>query len=213
MRWFKHLAASGRDEKISALRDALGNEGIGMYWTLLETIAEQMDESDKCQVVLSLAQWASRLYCHSNKAKRFFHVIGDGDSPLVEIITDSKKWLVRIPNLLKYRDNYSKNLQVKDKKETTKKQVAPVAPEVKLLKRELLSFFEDLWGAYPRKDGKKGALRHYNASVKTDEDMDRINKALEAYLSAVNGKDPQFIKKGETWFNNWADWEPKEKGK
>lgn len=73
--------------------------------------------------------------------------------------------------------------------------------------KELLSFFDQLWDAYPKKDGKKAAQRHYLATVKTDADMDRINVALGAYLEHVKDTAPKFIKNGSTWFNNWQDWE------
>lgn len=75
---------------------------------------------------------------------------------------------------------------------------------------ELDEFFELLWAVYPRKDGKKAARRHYAASVKTDADMDMINCALGNYLDSVEGKDPQYVKNGSTFFNNWRDWIPKE---
>lgn len=75
---------------------------------------------------------------------------------------------------------------------------------------DIESFFEELWQAYPRKDGKKEALRHYKASVKTEADMDRINDALGNYLESVVDKELQYIKTGKVWFNNWQDWELKE---
>ena len=74
--------------------------------------------------------------------------------------------------------------------------------------RERLEFFEELWEVYPKKDGKKAALRHYLASVKTDADLERINAALGSYLIHVKETDPKFIKNGSTWFHNWEDWEP-----
>lgn len=82
--------------------------------------------------------------------------------------------------------------------------------EVKKEKNKTLSgFFEKLWKAYPRKDGRKTAERHYYATVKTDSDMEHINLALGNYLNHIeeNSTQPQFIKTGATWFNNWTDWE------
>ena len=74
------------------------------------------------------------------------------------------------------------------------------------------SFFEKLWTVYPRKDGKKQALRHYLATVKTDIDRERVNLALGSYLSHIeeNAVGPKFIKNGSTFFNNWQDWVPEE---
>jgi hypothetical protein len=67
--------------------------------------------------------------------------------------------------------------------------------------------FESLWKRYPKRLGKKEALRHFRATVKTDEDWQNINKALDNYLHSKNVKEnTQFIQHGSTWFNNWQDW-------
>jgi hypothetical protein len=60
---------------------------------------------------------------------------------------------------------------------------------------------------YPRKIGKPDALKHYLKTVKTDEDMDRINEALGEYLKSVEGTDSKYIKHGSSWFNSWQNWE------
>jgi len=68
--------------------------------------------------------------------------------------------------------------------------------------------FNKIWEIYPRKDGMKEALRHFNATVKTDENWENINKALNNYKKHIetNRTEPRYIKKGSTWFNNWQDW-------
>lgn len=66
--------------------------------------------------------------------------------------------------------------------------------------------FSDIWGKYPKKDGKKSAERVFKATVKSDEDLARINRALSIYLQSDTVK-KGFIKNGSTWFNNWQDWE------
>jgi hypothetical protein len=71
--------------------------------------------------------------------------------------------------------------------------------------------FEEIWGKYPKKDGRKEAKRHFEASVKTSEDMKRIEQALTNYLSSEVVK-KGFIKNGSTWFNNWEDWVNYEEG-
>jgi hypothetical protein len=84
--------------------------------------------------------------------------------------------------------------------------------EIKTLsafEEERRQFFEDLWGVYP-KDGrvkKKEASRHYLATVKTDEDIDRINRALRSYINHLAANEWKKPQNGSTWFNNWQDWE------
>jgi len=71
--------------------------------------------------------------------------------------------------------------------------------------KEQLLRFDEIWIKYPNKDGKKDALRHFEASVKTEQDWIDINIALQNYLMServLKG----YIKNGSTWFNNWRDW-------
>lgn len=66
--------------------------------------------------------------------------------------------------------------------------------------------FEKLWGEYPSKDGKKAALKSFNASVKTLADLARIKKALANYCGHLQRHPQKPVKNGSTWFNNWEDW-------
>ena len=65
--------------------------------------------------------------------------------------------------------------------------------------------FEALWVKYPNRQGKKDALRHYKASVLTDQNRTDIEQALNNYLQCKQVKEG-FIKNGSTWFNQWQDW-------
>lgn len=69
-----------------------------------------------------------------------------------------------------------------------------------------LQHFESLWSQYPNKLGKKDALRHYKASVLSDQDQQDIETALQNYIKHTNTIDAKYIKHGSTWFNNWRDW-------
>ena len=89
-------------------------------------------------------------------------------------------------------------LQEKDKDKERDKDIGGVGDKI----RE--SWFEEIWAKYPVKDGKKDALRHFMASVKTEQGFKRINQALQNYLSIDRVKN-NFIKNGSTWFNNWTD--------
>src|SRR5262249_46270922 len=60
------------------------------------------------------------------------------------------------------------------------------------------------WTAYPDKDGKKEALRHWNASVKNEEDLADFDMAFCNYKNhlLVTGFR---AKTGKVYFNNWRD--------
>lgn len=79
-----------------------------------------------------------------------------------------------------------------------------------------LSDFENIWKQYPNPVGKKQALKHFQATVKTETDFSSCQDALAKYkkhLAVNTWKQPQ---NGATWFNNWSDWvnwqEPKAVG-
>lgn len=65
--------------------------------------------------------------------------------------------------------------------------------------------FNQLYKQYPKKVGKKAAMRHFRSSVKTENDQKDIQIALKHYLESkrvMNG----YIQNASTWFNNWQDW-------
>lgn len=74
-----------------------------------------------------------------------------------------------------------------------------------MLKKLYIVRFEELWALYPSKVGKKQAMNHWNASVKTDEDYENIKTALINYKNSKRVADG-YVLNGSTWFNNWQDW-------
>lgn len=70
------------------------------------------------------------------------------------------------------------------------------------------AWFDLIWKNYPRREGRKASERYFKASVHTAEDWTLIQQALDNYKRQLrfNKTDPQFIKQGSTWFNNWRDY-------
>lgn len=70
------------------------------------------------------------------------------------------------------------------------------------------SKFESVWARYPRREGRKEAERHFNASVKSTQDYLDIQNALDNYIRKLqrDHTEPQYVKMGSTWFNNWRDY-------
>lgn len=72
--------------------------------------------------------------------------------------------------------------------------------------------FEELWKLYPKKQGKKDALRHYKAwrkkdSKKEPHTFEVMKDKLSKYLQyvRVKGYTTEYIQKGSTWFNGRFD--------
>jgi hypothetical protein len=68
--------------------------------------------------------------------------------------------------------------------------------------------FEDLWKQYPKKEGRQKAEEYFKRSVKNENDLDNIFKAMENYKLKIEkeGILYQYIKMGSTWFNCWSDY-------
>jgi hypothetical protein len=107
MRWFKHMASSHLDEALLRIRDEFGLEGYGLYWLLLERIAEQLDDDDnKTFVELSPKNWRSFTQISPKKFRNFLNF----SSKLGLFSVEIGEKLIRVdcPKLLKYRDEYTR---------------------------------------------------------------------------------------------------------
>ena len=65
--------------------------------------------------------------------------------------------------------------------------------------------FESFWNKYPVKVGKKMAEKHFDSSVKTQQDFDDLNRALANYMKSKRVSNG-FVQNGSTFMNNWRDW-------
>jgi hypothetical protein len=110
MRWYKHQTRSHNDEKLEEIMHQFGLEGYGFWWLLLELVGAEMDTSDKCELSYPLKAWARKLHCTPRKTTMFFSVFSEKTLILMEYdnINFIGKLKIKIPNLLKFRDEYSK---------------------------------------------------------------------------------------------------------
>lgn len=196
MKWLKHMTATRRDEKVSAYLDAAKNpiEAYGFWWMVLEIVAEQMEPgSEKCSVTYSLPHWSRLLYSHHHKVTSLLgNLEGNGlvtlqygSSNGVQLVT------VTIPNLLKYRDEYSRKSgqnygatpdTLRTKKETKKEK------ETKNKKKPLPSMpdttpgFARFWETWPRtqrKAAKAACLKKW-----VDKGLEKQVDAIIAHIEA-----------------------------
>ena len=125
-----------------------------------------------------------------------------------KIIVSMKNWLkyqkdsTGYERLKKWRETHHDNTNDNgDKKrgEKTKKRKennTSISPE----------YFQELLKRFPNKDGSKMALKHFMATVKTEDDLKNINIALDNYLAHLETETWKKPKNCSTWFNNWQDW-------
>ena len=107
MRWFKHMTDASNDEKLAMFVSEFGMKGYGIYWRILELIASQMDgSSGKCEVRYPVKLLRSYLIVRTqilNKQLKSLNNYG-----LVFNKSDGDIVTLSCPNLLKYRDEYTR---------------------------------------------------------------------------------------------------------
>lgn len=106
MRWFKHMTCSFNDEKLSAVVDELGMEGYGFWWRILEVVAEKMDENGEYSVSFSPKKWGNFFGFSAKKFENFAGIFQK--NRIFDVEFSENQVMVSIPNLLKYRDEWSR---------------------------------------------------------------------------------------------------------
>ena len=114
MKWFKHETDAMDSEKMKALIHEFGFEGYGWFWRIMEIVAKKMDETNRCHYTQPVSEWCLNLKVKRKKLSLFLELIQFQTN--IKAVYSEDKLRIEIPNLLKKRDNYTKDLQVADKK-------------------------------------------------------------------------------------------------
>lgn len=110
MKWFRHMTGTWEDEKIARLVRHGGPEGLaayGLWWRVLEIVASRVDaKSGVCSVSYDVSYWARLLSLRGSHVRHWLEKLA-----LTTLLT--AEWTgseirVTIPNLLKYRDEYTR---------------------------------------------------------------------------------------------------------
>lgn len=121
MKWFKHLSDASDNRDIMEIEALFGLEGYARWWKLLETVALQMDETDRCSVALPWIKWQTILRGKRNKLQTFLDHLQNKSLLFLECSGDILE--IKIPKLASYRDNHSKNLQGASKLRVKSKEI------------------------------------------------------------------------------------------
>ena len=132
MRWIKHLSKSRKDEKLSAVLEDMGAEGYGVFWLIIECISEVMENGRmEPQLTYSGLQWSHELHISVRK----FHSISQrlAKDRLIVLISSSDRFKIYVPNIVKYKDEYSKKSGgcPDSKADTEREQNTPKVPAAK----------------------------------------------------------------------------------
>lgn len=105
MRWFKHMTKSWNDEKIAMAVELGGLEAYGLYFRLLEIVAGNMEGDCPPVCEYSVKRFARECNLLAIKFERLLKVLEK--CKLVSVTRFEQLLKVEIPNIAKYRDEYS----------------------------------------------------------------------------------------------------------
>jgi hypothetical protein len=234
MRWFKHLSAASDDEKLAELIDKHGAEGYGCYWLIMEKIAAKMEKGcDKTNCRYPAKKWADICGKNPRGMRRIYETfeylslfIFKRYGKHMDIISNSYQYEldnncityeyhidIDCPNLLKYRDEYSKKSgQTPDNIPTNSGQTPDQDTETESeseldVNKKLFveKAFEKWWPTFPKRNGrrlhkKKAKEKFKKIDQKKWPDLKTATENYTAYLkeSGLSACDPhRFL--ADTW--------------
>jgi len=201
--YFPHDHHARHDPKMEKLFFKYGVAGWGVYWALIEMLYEQDGYIDWDNLANHAQTLRINLEMINNIIEDFGLFEFDGNRVW------SNSVLARIEKINQKRGKASesayKRWDANASQTHMPTQCDGNALKVNKIKEKYIGDFEAVWAKYPSKVGKSDALRHFNASIKSEVDFTLINKALQNYLLSKRVKDG-FVQNGSTWFNDWRGW-------
>lgn len=227
MRWTKHLTMAHADKALAAILEEFGAEGYGVYWLMIEDIAAPMEAGKMEPIgIHSVVKWSQICNCSARRWRSIVTRMAEKTLIVVQSIDDRIQ--IEVPNIVKYKDEYSKKSgqtteqereqKQKESKDKTDILSAPTVAEMKLSivssvktpADEVVDWFNgEFWPAWVKaaNDSKGAALKVAKAKAKTLAVRLEIIAGSQAQSTARLSHDPQFRSHCSTWLNQerWRD--------
>jgi uncharacterized phage protein (TIGR02220 family) len=113
MKWFKHYSNASNDAAINRLEEDFGHLGYAAYWKILEICADKWDGSSDPVFTLNKKLIQNKLRTKSKQTGLV--MVSLSLSKLYKVTETDFDYVIEIPNLLKIKDNHTKNLPVASK--------------------------------------------------------------------------------------------------
>lgn len=215
MRWIKHLSLAHADEAISFVLEEHGAEAYGAWWLILEDIAAPM-ESGKMEPIAShsVVKWAQICHC---SARRFRSIANSlAQKNLIVVESDLDRIRIEVPNILKYKDEYSKRsgeTPEQDRehiqKESRKKADTETPADLRLQKPdEVAAWYEgEFYPEFPLHKAKWEGLKAARIQLKTPELRALAINSLRNQRDELLSREPSKRPYPATWINQkrWED--------
>ena len=208
MKYYLHDSNSFNDEKITELFISFGYEGLGLFYTILEKLAQQ-EKPIKTNVLKAQLKVGKKL----QKCWDFMESIelissNNGETFNEQLLNFSGKYEIKKEKnkkrISEWRKNQelTKNVTCYENVCNTDKVNKSKVKESKQITNTIYSF-DEFWETYNKKTGRVNCERIY-ARLK-DKDYAKIKETLPIYLASV--KDKQYLKNPQTYLNGkcWED--------
>ena len=203
MRWLKHLSLAHADEAVAYILEEYGAEAYGVWWLILEDVAAPMETGKMVPISChSAVKWSQICHC---SVRRFRSIAGRlAEKNLINVQTDIDRIRIEVPNVLKYRDEYSQRSgQTPDQEQIQIENRKKDIPS-----DDILNWFEsDFWPIFPRREAKAPGLKAARAVLKTAQLREVALKGLKSQLAVLNNREPKMRPLPATWINGrrWED--------
>ena len=208
MKYYLHDSNSFNDEKITELFILFGYEGLGLFYTILEKLAQQ-EKPIKTNVLKTQLKVGKKL----QKCWDFMESIelissNNGETFNKQLMNFSGKYSIKKEKnkkrIAEWRKNQelTKNVTCYESVCNNPKVNKSKVNESKQITNTIYSF-DEFWETYNKKTGRVNCERIY-ARLK-DKDYAKIKETLPIYLESV--KDKQYLKNPQTYLNGkcWED--------
>jgi hypothetical protein len=106
MQWFKHMTDASTNDFIARLEARFEFNGYARWFKLLEIVGQRVDANDRCEASHPISRW--QILLKAKKKTLFSFVEYVEKEGRISTERDGNILKISIPNLLKYRDEYTK---------------------------------------------------------------------------------------------------------
>lgn len=187
------------DQAVSYILEEFGAEAYGVWWLMLEEIAAPMEPGKMMpNASHSLLKWSQICHCST---RRFRSIVSSlANKQLIYVQTELDRIQIEVPNILKYKDEYSKKSGQSTEQE--QKQIQRESRDKP--DSEYRSWFDtEFWPIWPVKENKPAAAK---AAEKVPE-ADRPSAIEGVHKQGPRIKGMERPIHAATWLNNrrWED--------
>ncbi len=197
MKFLQHMTNARHNRKHAELMAEYGFEGYGLFWFILEEIAERYTAGNY-GYRYSIKRWADLCRRSEEDLFEFLGFCSHPEINLLEYEVDGRWLTISVPNIAKYHDNYTRQvMRERAKKETEN---TDLQPETNLLHTDCEVTSKQIQSncvpSSKKRDIREENRREYNINNTSNADSDPAPADADADQSPPSDQMP--VKKANT---------------